>query len=439
MGSIFDKYQPKPVKDIKKLFEQDDAASNFNKRAGRLELADGQNKVRIWPAHPGEKNYIKMFAAHWLPLENKQGEIGRRSIPNGRIHGGLKVDAVEAYIKLCQEKFGTSEDTDDIEKLKEVMDFKKGLLMSTTFGMYASLIDKTGKKGPAEIWDVYRTVRDDIMNAKQVEQEDEEIAVDPFTHWKTGNYLLVTRSKEKGKNKTKVGISEKTCPITEEEMIAFDKMTPLSKLPQANFTQRDFENELEGLKNFDEEHDLGIIDSDEFKEVVKSIKKELAARGGKGSAGKVHEVEEDTITTTEENDELPFDADEKPKKAGKSTPPAKKATVVEEEDDDEPTVEEEVETTDQFDSMDRSELKQFIADNELEVSVKKSHTDNDIRANIRAVMPAQEEVPVADEDEDEEEAPIPIKKSAPVKEAPKSNKPTLADIKAKLNASGKKK
>lgn len=48
---------------------------------------------------------------------------------------------------------------------------------------------------------------------------------------------------------------------------------------------------------------------------------------------------------------------------------------------------------DEFDSMDRAELKRYIKTHELEISVKKSTSDDEIRASIRAAIaePAQEE------------------------------------------------
>lgn len=51
------------------------------------------------------------------------------------------------------------------------------------------------------------------------------------------------------------------------------------------------------------------------------------------------------------------------------------------------------EGSDEFDSMDRAELKRYIKAHELEISVKKSTPDDEIRAAIRAAIaePAQEE------------------------------------------------
>ena len=57
--------------------------------------------------------------------------------------------------------------------------------------------------------------------------------------------------------------------------------------------------------------------------------------------------------------------------------------------------------------MDRTELKKYIKENDLEVSVKKSMTDDDLREAIREAMGGDD----SDEEEDDEEE----------EETPKSN------------------
>ena len=64
----------------------------------------------------------------------------------------------------------------------------------------------------------------------------------------------------------------------------------------------------------------------------------------------------------------------------------------EEETDDEDDSEEEETDGDEFDDMDRKELKHYIKENELEITVKKSMSDDDIRDLIREA--------VADSDDD---------------------------------------
>jgi hypothetical protein len=65
---------------------------------------------------------------------------------------------------------------------------------------------------------------------------------------------------------------------------------------------------------------------------------------------------------------------------------------------------------DEFDEMDRTELKAYIAENSMEVRVKKSWSDDDIRNAIRVEIEANKaEEP---EEEDEEETPPPTSKGS---------------------------
>lgn len=98
---------------------------------------------------------------------------------------------------------------------------------------------------------------------------------------------------------------------------------------------------------------------------------------------------------------------------------------VEEDVEEEPE-----EETDEFDVMDRKALKQFISDNELEISVKKSTTDDEIRYKIReAIASGNEE---SDEDsapEVEVEAEDNKKEESKAKKEPKERKMTNRGMK----------
>lgn len=94
-------------------------------------------------------------------------------------------------------------------------------------------------------------------------------------------------------------------------------------------------------------------------------------------------------TEEEENDELAEEVEEE---------------EVEEEEDEETEEEEEDEDEgDEFAEMDRTALKAYIKDNELDITVKKSMTDDDIREAIRAEV---------GEEEEEDEKPAPKSKAS---------------------------
>jgi hypothetical protein len=101
--------------------------------------------------------------------------------------------------------------------------------------------------------------------------------------------------------------------------------------------------------------------------------------------------EEDDAGDDDDDDEAP-----PPKKS------TKKAAVDDDDDEDEEEADEaeEEDNGDKFDAMDRSELKQYIAKNKLDVTVRKSMTDDDLRVAVRAADASD------DDDDDLEEIDI---------------------------------
>lgn len=91
----------------------------------------------------------------------------------------------------------------------------------------------------------------------------------------------------------------------------------------------------------------------------------------------------------------------------------------EEGEDDNDDDSEEEDEGDEFEDMDRTELKAYIKDNELNITVKKSMSDDDIRELIRAAVAENDEEDNEPEEEEEAKpAPKASKKSAE-KPAPK--------------------
>lgn len=132
--------------------------------------------------------------------------------------------------------------------------------------------------------------------------------------------------------------------------------------------------------------------------------------------------DDDSQTEEEENDELAEEVeeeeeDEKPKKPAKKASKKVEEPEEEEEDEDEEETEEEEDEDegDQFDEMDRSALKAYIKENELDITVKKSMSDDDIREAIRAEVGEEE-------GEDEKPAPKKEEKKAPAKSDKKADK-----------------
>lgn len=140
------------------------------------------------------------------------------------------------------------------------------------------------------------------------------------------------------------------------------------------------------------------------------------------------EDENDDIDEEAEADELAEEVEEEDKAskkkaekpAKKEAPKAKKATkkVVEPEEDEDDEEEEEPEEEDEnvsLEDMSREELKAYIKEKGLEISVKKSWSDDDIRDAINALLEPEEEDEEDEEDEEEKPAPKKASKAATAK------------------------
>ena len=110
----------------------------------------------------------------------------------------------------------------------------------------------------------------------------------------------------------------------------------------------------------------------------------------------------------------------------------------EEGEDDNDDDSEEEDGGDEFEDMDRTELKAYIKDNELNITVKKSMSDDDIRELIRAAVAENDDEDNEPEEEEEaKSAPKASKKSAE-KPAPKKDEKKAAKDEKKSEKKEKK-
>ena len=399
---------------IKKLQKQVDAENEMvgtGSSTEYLNLEDGKTiKIRIFPAHPGQEEFYVAKKCYWLTFNTDDGDARRGTVLDSKVHGGTKWDIVEEYVKWAKKHVGN--DAEKLEALVGNGPKSNSLNPQYSWLCYADRVNGDDQLR-AKLWEFKKMVRDAMNKLAFSEDEDEVIEVDPFTDPDEGLPINVTYrknpNKKKGENYYEVAFPKKVSarPLTDEEIEYFMTLKPLSEVIY-KYGMRDFERALEGLQNFDEDNEIGLFDDDDWLEHLEEIKAQ-------------------------------YDADEeeeKPKKSAKKVvkkdAPAPKKAVVEdeddeEEDDDTPEEEDDAEDAegDEFDDMDRSELKKYISKNGLEISVKKSMSDDDLREAIRAASKdedaAEEDDEEGDDTDDEEEAPAKV---------------TLNDIRKRL--SGKK-
>ena len=401
------------IKRLQKQIDEDNAMVGAQNSTEYLNLEDGKTvKIRIFPGHPGAQDFYVAKKCYWLSFVGDDGETHRGTVLDSRVHGKTKFDVVEEYVKWAKKKIGN--DADKLEALVGNGPKSNSLNPQYSWLCYADKINGDDQLR-AKIWEFKKMVRDAMNKLAFSEDEDEVIEVDPFTDPDEGLPIMVTYrknpNKKKGENFYEVSFPKKVSarPLTDEEIEYFMTLKPLNEI-LSKYGMKDFERALEGLQNFDEENEIGLFDDDDWIEHLEEIKAQYDS----------DDSEEDSA----------------PKKKTAVKKAVKKAYAKSEDDeeeekdeaDDEEEDEEEEndEDGDEFDSMDRVALKKYITANGLEISVKKSMSDDDLRNAIRAAAKSDDadEADEADEADDEEED------DETEEEAPA--KVSLSDIRKKL-------
>ena len=380
------------IKRLQKQIDEDNAMVGAQSSAEYLNLEDGKTiKIRIFPCHPGQEDFYVARKCYWMSFVGDDGEQHRGTVLDSRVHGGTKYDVVEEYVKYAKKKVGN--DADKLEALTGSGPKSNSLNPQYSWLCYADKINGDDQLR-AKLWEFKKMVRDAINKLAFSEDEDEVIEVDPFTDPDEGLPIMVTYrknpNKKKGENFYEVSFPKKVSarPLTDEEIEYFMTLKPLSGVIN-RYGMRDFERALEGLQNFDTENEIDLFEDEDWLEHLEEIKAQ-------------YDAEEDS-------------EDSKPAKKSTKKVVKKVAEPEDDEEEDEPEDnteedsdeedDEEEESGDEFDRLDRSALKKYIVDNDLEISVKKSMSDDDLRNAIRSAKSSAPDVDDEDEDEEEDEAP----------------------------------
>ena len=397
------------IKRLQKQIDADNEMVGTGSSTEYLNLEDGKTiKIRIFPGHPGQEDFYVAKKCYWLSFRTDDGGERRGTVLDSKVHGGTKYDVVEEYVKYAKKFIGN--DADKLEALVGTGPKSNSLNPQYTWLCYADRVNGDDQLR-AKLWEFKKMVRDAMNKLAFSEDEDEVIEVDPFTDPDEGLPINVTYrknpNKKKGENYYEVAFPKKVSarPLTDEEIEYFMSLKPLSEVI-GKYGMRDFERALEGLQNFDEDNEIGLFEDDAWLEHLEEIKAQYDA--------------------DDEEDEAPKKKTAVKKTTVKKTAPAPEeddedAAEAEGEDDEEDDAEEQENDGDEFDDMDRSELKKYISKNGLNVSVKKSMSDDDLREAIRAASKA------TDDDEEEEDD-----DEVEDNEEPAPARVSLGDIRKKL-------
>lgn len=379
------------IKRLQKQIDADNEMVGTGSSTEYLNLEDGKTiKIRIFPGHPGQEDFYVAKKCYWLSFRTDDGETRRGTVLDSKVHGGTKWDVVEEYVKYARKFIGN--DADKLEALVGSGPKSNSLNPQFTWLCYADRVNGDDQLR-AKIWEFKKMVRDAMNKLAFSEDEDEVIEVDPFTDPDEGLPINVTYrknpNKKKGENFYEVAFPKKVSarPLTDEEIEYFMGLKPLSEVVN-KYGMRDFERALEGLQNFDEDNEIGMFDDEAWLEHLEEIKAQYDADDDEDDTPKKKTATKKTTVkkaspAPEEDDE---DAEEE-----------------EGDDEEEDDAEEQENDGDEFDDMDRSELKKYISKNGLEISVKKSMSDDDLRDAIRAASKAEPEEEEDDEEEDDAE------------------------------------
>ena len=438
MANFREKFKATKIKDLKKAVDKDDAMVGVSNN-DYLNLEDGKTlKIRIFPAHPGHEQFYVPKKCYWLSFPAEDGGDNKRgTVLDSIVHGGTKMDLVQEYVKYAKKKYG--DDDDKMETLTGTGMNSNALNPQYSWLCYASIVTPDEELHP-KVWEFKKMVRDALNKLAFDEDNDEPIEVDPFTDPDDGLVLAVKYlkkpNKKKGENYYEVDFAKTgkkkeaySRAITDEELEAFSRLKPLNEVVP-RYTKKEFDRALEGLQCWDEEFDFNLFDDDEWLEIVESVKEQY--NGSSDDDDEDEKPKKKTVKKTSKKVEEEEDADDEEEKK-----PAKKSAKKkveeepedsEDEDSEEDDSEEEETDGDEFDDMDRKELKHYIKENELDITVKKSMSDDDIRDLIREAVADSDDEDDSEEEETDED-------SDDEEEQPKS-KVSLDDIRKKL--AGKK-
>lgn len=387
-NSLRSQFKATTIKSLRKTIDKDDAMVGVQSN-DYLNLEDGKTlKIRIFPAHPGHEQFYVSRKCYWLSFLNQDGETKRGTVLDSIAHGGTKMDLIQEYVKFAKKKFAN--DSDKIEALVGTNMNSNSLNPQFSWLCYADVV-RDGEDLKPKIWEFKKMVRDALNKLAFNEDEDEPIEVDPFTDPDEGLPVMVkylkNPNKKKGENYYEVNFAKKPVarPLSDDELELFSKVKPLTEVI-STYTMRDFDRAVEGLQNFDEENDFGLFNDDDWLEIVEKVK---AQYDSDDSEDEEKPTKKKTVKVATKNEEAEEDEDDS--------------------EDEEAETEDDSEDSDEFDEMDRKELKTFIKDKELDISVKKSMSDDDIREAIREALKNSdddsEDEDDSDDSEEEEEKP----------------------------------
>ena len=275
---------------------------------GFHKIKDGKNWIRVAPTGDGTTPYVPVRSA-LLKCEVdvfKDGEkTGEKEVKNKKLYIAtqhspkladgtniIKSDPIELYIRFVFDMAEEQFDKDKDGKVKFLSpvngyrdkkgDWHSGIKPQTDFVCYA--FDDTGKLGRLSLNQAWMKEMNKISLNKT---DDDVMAIDIFSDPDEGFPLIISKGKEKDKNskeKTVYDISSedlkkgeswdtfyKRVSISDKQLMELSEAKSLQELYVGNYSKRDFDLAIDGLRRFDEEYKYNVFDNDDFLTELEAI------------------------------------------------------------------------------------------------------------------------------------------------------------------------
>lgn len=296
------KYQKASSEEMMQKTEEMSALSSNENRGVFLKVEPGINKFRIFPApikahsslfwFPKVTSFLPLMVDEYDDNGNKTGKQveKRKAVFNAKVHGGLDIDIVEAYIEAAKEKFSaTIKDKKELlEKLKPLTDWKVGIKPTSSWICYAIKYNSKGKAyGRLQLSNGVKQQLDTLCLREG--DSGTPITIDLFSDVDTGKPFQWTsdpnNSDAKQKNKVNI-LFEEDMPLTDEELDMLEGWDSLEDIYTNSYTKTDFKKQLEGLQLFDKKNKLNIFETPSFQSIIQTAKEEVEEKLGNDDADK---------------------------------------------------------------------------------------------------------------------------------------------------------
>lgn len=369
-----------------------DSETKFEGRAGYLKIASGKNVVRIAPPHDENKPSVQSINKAWLPRK-VDGELKNMPIFSSKTHSPIDRDIIDEYVAFVTSLMYKEHSKDEAKKkLAPINGYRSkdgkwvsGIRHNLGFVAYGWIGEEFGRI------EINRTVNDRMNELSIDEESDDPITVDPFSDPNTGVAVIIEYDPSADSSKKyKVNRGSKARPLTDEQLMHLSEFEPLDSIFNNAYTREDFNNSIEGLRIFDAKHGYGVMEMEEFIDIMEEIQ-ELVWN--------CPEIRESYKSDDDGGDAAPTKS---VKKAAPTTPTTAKprrtvSTVIvddmDEEDGDGSETKSDGErfiesNDDGLDDLDIDELKELIIAQKMDVVIKPAYPKSKIISLIREAADA---------------------------------------------------